>query len=64
MISISKAYSIRQLWIEGSSVAATPRKKPVVSRDTVCKHLAAEDLSPKPPMPAGRAHLTINPLAA
>ena len=44
MISMSKAYSIRQLRMEGDSIAEISRKLEV-SRDTVCKYLAMEDLS-------------------
>lgn len=44
MISMSKAYSIRQLKMEGDSIAEISRKLEV-SRDTVYKYLAMEDLS-------------------
>ena len=53
MISMSKAYSIRQLRMEGDSIAEISRKLDV-SRDTVYKYLAADDLSPKPPQPRRR----------
>lgn len=53
MISMSKAYSIRQLRMEGDSIAEISRKL-TVSRDTVYKHLAMEGLSQKPPLPRGR----------
>lgn len=53
MISMSKAYSIRQLRMEGDSIAEISRKLEV-SRDTVNKYLAADDLSPKPPQPRRR----------
>lgn len=53
MISMSKAYSIRQLRMEGDSIAEISRKLEV-SRDTVYKYLAADDLSPKPPQPRRR----------
>ena len=52
MISMSKAYSIRQLRMEGDSIAEISRKLDV-SRDTVYKYLAEDDLSPKPPRPRG-----------
>lgn len=39
MISMSKAYSIRQLRMEGDSIAEISRKLEV-SRDTVYRHLA------------------------
>lgn len=54
MISMSKAYSIRQLRMEGDSIAEISRKLEV-SRDTVYKYLAAEDLSQRPPAPRGRS---------
>lgn len=44
MFSMSKAYSIRQLRMEGDSIAEISRKLEV-SRDTVYKYLAMEDLS-------------------
>ena len=44
MISMSKAYSIRQLRMEGDSIAEISRKLEV-SRDTVYKYLAMGDLS-------------------
>lgn len=44
MISMFKAYSIRQLGMEGDSIAEISRKLEV-SRDTVYKYLAMEDLS-------------------
>ena len=44
MISMSKAYSIRQPRMEGDSIAEISRKLEV-SRDTVYKYLAMEDLS-------------------
>ena len=53
MISMSKAYSIRQLRMEGDSIAEISRKLDV-SRDTVYKYLAEDDLSPKPPRPRRR----------
>lgn len=49
-----KAYSIRQLRMEGDSIAEISRKLEV-SRDTVYKHLAMDDLSQKPPAPRARA---------
>ena len=54
MISMSKAYSIRQLRMEGDSIAEISRKLEV-SRDTVYKYLAMDDLSQKPPAPRGRS---------
>lgn len=48
MISMSKAYSIRQLRMEGDSIAEISRKLEV-SRDTVYKYLTMEDLSQRPP---------------
>lgn len=53
MISMSKAYSIRQLRMEGDSIVEISRKLEV-SRDTACKHLAMDDLSQKPPSPRAR----------
>ena len=53
MISMSKAYSIRQLRMKGDSIAKIARKLEV-SRDTVYKYLAAEDLSQRPPLPRSR----------
>ena len=53
MIGMSKAYSIRQLRMDGASIAEISRKLEV-SRDTVYKYLAAEDLSQRPPAPRGR----------
>lgn len=50
MISMSKAYSIRQLRMEGDSIAEISRKLEV-SRDTVYKYLAMDDLSQRPPAP-------------
>ena len=44
MISMFKAYSIRQLRMEGDSIAEISRKLEV-SRDTVYKYLAMEDFS-------------------
>ena len=44
MISMSKAYSIRQLRMEGDSIAEISRKLEV-SRDTVYKYLVMENLS-------------------
>ena len=44
MISMSKAYSIRQPRMEGDSIAEISRKLEV-SRDTVYKYLAMDDLS-------------------
>lgn len=44
MISMSKAYSIRQLRMEGDSIAEISRKLEV-SRGAVYKYLAMEDLS-------------------
>ena len=44
MISMFKAYSIRQLRMEGDSIVEISRKLEV-SRDTVYKYLAMEDLS-------------------
>ena len=46
---MSKAYSIRHLRMEGDSIAELSRKF-WVSRNTVYKNLAADDLSPKPPV--------------
>ena len=54
MISMSKAYSIRRLRMEGDSIAEISRKLEV-SRDTVYKYLGADDLSPKPPSCQPRA---------
>ena len=54
MISMSKAYSIRQLRMEGDSIAEISRKLEV-SRDTVYKYLAMDDLSQKPPAPTARS---------
>ena len=54
MISMSKAYSIRQLRMEGDSIAEISRKLEV-SRDTVYKYLAMEDLSQRPPAPRAKA---------
>lgn len=54
MISMSKAYSIRQLRMEGNSIAEISRKLEV-SRDTVYKCLAMEDLSQRPPAPRAKA---------
>lgn len=48
MISMSKAYSIRQLRMMGCSIAEIARKTEV-SRDTVYKYLAKEDFSEHPP---------------
>ena len=53
MISMSKAYSILQLRMDGDSIAEISRELEV-SRDTVYKYLAAEDLSQRPPAPRGR----------
>lgn len=50
---MSKAYSIRRLRMEGDSIAEISRKLEV-SRDTVYKYLAMDDLSQKPPSPRGR----------
>lgn len=50
---MSKAYSIRQLRMEGDSVAAISRKLEV-SRGTVYRYLEKDDLSPEPPGPAKR----------
>lgn len=46
---MSKAYSIRQLWSQGESVAAIA-KKTGVSRDTVYKYRDMEDFSPAVPV--------------
>ena len=54
MISMSKAYSIRQPRMEGDSIAEISRKLEV-SRDTVYKYLAMEDLSQRPPAPCAKA---------
>lgn len=54
MISMSKAYSIRQLRMEGDSIAEISRKLEV-SRDTVYKHLAMKDLLQRPPTPRAKA---------
>ena len=54
MISMSKAYSIRQLRMEGDSIAEISRKLEV-SRDTVYKYLAMDDLSQRPPAPRAKA---------
>lgn len=54
MISMSKAYSIRQPRTEGDSIAEISRKLEV-SRDTVYKYLAMEDLSQRPPAPRAKA---------
>lgn len=53
MISMSKAYSIRQLRMEGDSIAEISRKLEV-SRDAVCKYLAMNDLSQRPPAPRAK----------
>lgn len=53
MISMSKAYSIRRLRMEGDSIAEISRKLEV-SRDTVYRYLREEDLSEKPPSPRRR----------
>ena len=53
MISMSKAYSIRQLRMEGDSIAEISRKLEV-SRDTVYKYLAMDDLSQRPPAPRAK----------
>ena len=49
MISMSKAYSIRQLRMEGDSIAEISRKLEV-SRDTVYKYLEMDDFSPEMPV--------------
>ena len=54
MISMSKAYSIRQPRMEGDSIVEISRKLEV-SRDTVYKYLAMEDLSQRPPAPCAKA---------
>lgn len=54
MISMSKAYSIRQPRMEGDSIAEISRKLEV-SKDTVYKYLAMEDLSQRPPAPCAKA---------
>lgn len=54
MISMSKAYSIRQLRMEDDSIAEISRKLEV-SRDTVYKYLAMENLSQRPPAPRAKA---------
>ena len=54
MISMFKAYSICQLRMEGDSIAEISRKLEV-SRDTVYKYLAMEDLSQRPPAPRAKA---------
>lgn len=51
---MSKAYSIRQLRMEGDSIAEISRKLEV-SRDTVYKYLAMENLSQRPPAPRAKA---------
>ena len=53
MISMSKACSIRQLRMEGDSIAEISRKLEV-SRDTVYKYLAMDDLSQGPPAPRAK----------
>lgn len=53
MISMSKAYSIRRLRMEGDSIAEISRKLEV-SRDTVYRYLREEDLSERPPAPRRR----------
>lgn len=52
MISMFKAYSIRQLRMEGDSIVEISRKLEV-SRDPVYRYLAMEDLSQSesPPIP-------------
>ena len=50
---MSKAYSIRQLRMEGDSIAEISRKLEV-SRDAVCKYLAMNDLSQRPPAPRAK----------
>lgn len=56
MISMSQAYSIRQLRKQGETVAAIARKVGVC-RNTVYNCLAEDDLSPKMPTVKGRAKL-------
>ena len=56
MISMSQAYSIRQLRKRGDSVAEIARKVGV-SRNTVYNHLAKDDLSPSIPITAARPKL-------
>ena len=56
MISMSQAYSIRQLRKQGDSVAEIARKVGV-SRNTVYSHLAKDDLSPSIPIASPRPKL-------
>lgn len=56
MISMSQAYSIRQLRKQGDSVAEIARKVGV-SRNTVYNHLAKDDLSPSIPIASPRPKL-------
>lgn len=49
-----QAYSIRQPRMEGDSIAEISRKLEV-SRVTVYKYLAMEDLSQRPPAPCAKA---------
>lgn len=56
MISMSQAYSIRQLRKQGESVAAIARKVGVC-RNTVYRTLAEDDLSPRMPVAKKRAKL-------
>lgn len=56
MISMSKAYSIRQLRMMGCSIAEIARKTEV-SRDTVYKYLAKEDFSKHPPQRRRRSKI-------
>ena len=56
MISMSQAYSIRQLRKQGDSVAEIARKVGV-SRNTVYNHLSKDDLSPSFPIVEPRAKL-------
>ena len=56
MISMSQAYSIRQLRKRGDSVAEIARKVGV-SRNTVYNHPAKDDLSPSIPITAARPKL-------
>lgn len=55
---MSKAYSVRQLRMEGDPIAEISRKFEV-SRDTVYKHRAMDDLLQKPPLPWASASCSI-----
>ena len=56
MISMSQAYSIRQLWKQGEAVTDIARKVGV-SRNTVYKYIREEDFSPRIPTVEERAKL-------